>query len=198
MLETIKNAWKVADLRKKILFTLFIILIFRIGSVIPVPFIDPVALGKTMSESNIFGSYFSTFTGGALQYGAIFAMGVTPYINSSIIMQLLTVAIPYYERISKEGEEGRKIIAKHTRVATVILGLIQGLAFYIYLNRSNLLKISGTFAEWFAGFVIVLTLAAGSALVMWLGEQIDEKGIGNGISILLFAGILSRFPDAVG
>ncbi|MBQ3549935.1 MAG: preprotein translocase subunit SecY [Clostridia bacterium] len=198
MLETIKNAWKVADLRKKILFTLFIILIFRIGSVIPVPFIDPVALGKTMSESNVFGSYFSTFTGGALQYGAIFAMGVTPYINSSIIMQLLTVAIPYYERISKEGEEGRKIIAKHTRVATVILGIIQGLAFYIYLNRSNLLKISGTFAEWFAGFVIVLTLAAGSALVMWLGEQIDEKGIGNGISILLFAGILSRFPDAVG
>ena len=198
MLETIKNAWKVADLRKKILFTLFIILIFRIGSVIPVPFIDPVALGKTMSESNIFGSYFSTFTGGALQYGAIFAMGVTPYINSSIIMQLLTVAIPYYERISKEGEEGRKIIAKHTRVATVILGINQGLEFYIYLNRSNLLKSSGTFAEWFAGFVIVLTLAAGSALVMWLGEQIDEKGIGNGISILLFAGILSRFPDAVG
>ncbi len=197
MLETLKNAWKVVDLRKKILFTLFIIVIFRIGSVIPVPFIDPVALGESMAESeNIFFNYLSTLTGGGLQYGAIFAMGVTPYINSSIIMQLLTVAIPYYERLSKQDEEGRKIIAKHTRFATVILGLIQGIAFYIYLNNNNMLSVSSTGMKWFAGFVVVLTLTAGSALVMWLGEQIDAKGIGNGISILLFAGIISRAPDA--
>ncbi len=198
MLETIKNAWKIKDLRSKILFTLFIIVIYRIGSVIAVPFIDPTALAETMSSSGeIFFNYLSTFTGGGLQYGAIFAMGVTPYINSSIIMQLLSVAIPYYERLSKEGEEGRKVIAKHTRFATVILGLIQGIAFFIYLNNQRLLSVTNTGATVFAGFVIVLTLTAGSALVMWLGEQIDEKGIGNGISVLLFVGIISRVPEAV-
>ncbi len=198
MLETIKNAWKIVDLRKKILFTLFIIIIFRIGSVIPAPFIDPDVISASMKSSeNIVFSFLATLTGGGLQYGAIFAMGVTPYINSSIIMQLLSVAIPYLERLSKEGEEGRKKIAKYTRFATVLLGLIQGTAFYIYLNNSKMLDVQGTAAKWFAGFVIVLTLTAGSALVMWLGEQIDEKGIGNGISVLLFAGILSRVPDAV-
>ena len=197
MLETIKNAWKIVDLRKKILFTLFIIIIFRIGSVIPAPFIDPDVIKASMESSeNVIFSFLATLTGGGLQYGAIFAMGVTPYINSSIIMQLLSVAIPYLERLSKEGEEGRKKIAKYTRFATVILGLIQGTAFYIYLNNSRMLDVTTTGAKWFAGIVIVLTLTAGSALVMWLGEQIDEKGIGNGISVLLFAGILSRVPDA--
>ena len=198
MLETIKNAWKIVDLRKKILFTLFIIIIFRIGSVIPAPFINPDVISESMKSSeNVVFSFLATLTGGGLQYGAIFAMGVTPYINSSIIMQLLSVAIPYLERLSREGDEGRKKIAKYTRFVTVILGLIQGTAFYIYLNNSNMLDITGTGAKWFAGIVIVLTLTAGSALVMWLGEQIDEKGIGNGISVLLFAGILSRVPEAV-
>ena len=197
MLETIKNAWKILDLRKKILFTLFIVVIFRIGSVMPVPFINPDELANSISSGdNTFFSYLSILTGGGLQYGAIFAMGVTPYINSSIIMQLLTVAIPYLERLSKEGEEGQKKIAKYTRFATVILGLIQGIAFFFYLSNTGMLSVTGTGAKWFAGFVIVLALTAGSALVMWLGEQIDEKGIGNGISILLFAGILSRAPDA--
>ena len=197
MLETLKNAWKIVDLRKKILFTLFIILIFRIGSVIPVPFIDPDALAASMSsDSNPFITLYSTLSGGALQYGTIFAMGVTPYINSSIIMQLLSVAIPYYERLSKEGEEGRKVIAKHTRFVTVILGLVLGIAYFIYLSNNNLLSVYTTGAKWFAGIVAVLTLTAGSALVMWLGEQIDEKGIGNGISILLFSGILARAKDA--
>ena len=197
MLETLRNAWKVQDLRKKILFTFFIILIFRIGAVIPVPFIDVAALKSSVSgaENQLF-SYLSILTGGGLEYGAIFAMSVTPYINSSIIMQLLAVAIPALERLSKEGEEGQKKIAQYTRYATIILGLIQGTAYFFYLKGSGFLTVAGAGARWFAGFVIVLCLTAGSALVMWLGEQIDVKGIGNGISILLFAGIISRAPQA--
>ncbi len=202
MLETLRNAWKVKELRNKILFTIFIVLIFRIGSVIPVPYIDVAAL-KSAAESgatNEFFSYLSILTGGGLEYGAIFAMSVTPYINSSIIIQLLCVAIPALERLSKEGEEGQKKLAQITRYATVILALIQGIAYFIYLKNgggqvSTYLSVKGG-ATVFAGFVIVLAFTAGSALVMWLGEQIDSKGIGNGISILLFAGILSRGPQA--
>ena len=188
MLETVKNAWKVAELRKKILFTLFIILIFRVGSVIPAPFIDFSALQSAAGgAANDFFSYYSVLSGGGLEYGAIFAMGVTPYINSSIIMQLLCVAIPALERISQDGEEGRKKIAQYTRYATVILGLLQGVAYFFYLKGSGFLTsfVSGGFSTWFAGIVIVATLTAGSALVMWLGEQIDKNGIGNGISMLL-------------
>ncbi len=200
MLETLKNAWKVKELRNKILFTILILLVFRIGSVIPVPYIDVAALRDSMSATNTneFFSYLSILTGGGLEYGAIFAMSVTPYINSSIIIQLLCVAIPALERLSKEGEEGQKKLAQITRYATVILALIQGVAFYIYLKNSGYLTVKGTAATIFAGFVIVLAFTAGSALVMWLGEQIDSKGIGNGISILLFAGILSRGPQAAG
>lgn len=197
MLETLRNAWKVKEIRNKILFTLFIILIFRIGSVIPVPYIDVAAL-KSANETgatNEFFSYLSILTGGGLEYGAIFAMSVTPYINSSIIIQLLCVAIPYLERLQKEGEEGQKRLAQITRYTTVLLALIQGTAYFFYLKNSNYLSIKGG-AVIFAAFVIVLAFAAGSALVMWLGEQIDVKGIGNGISILLFAGILSRGPQA--
>ena len=197
MLETLRNAWKVKEIRNKILFTLFIILIFRIGSVIPVPYIDVAAL-KSANETgatNEFFSYLSILTGGGLEYGAIFAMSVTPYINSSIIIQLLCVAIPYLERLQKEGEEGQKKLAQITRYTTVLLALIQGTAYFFYLKNSNYLSIKGG-AVIFAAFVIVLAFAAGSALVMWLGGQIDVKGIGNGISILLFAGILSRGPQA--
>lgn len=198
MLQTLRNAWKVKELRNKILFTIFIIIIFRIGAVITVPYIDADALRASMSGegANQFFSYLSILTGGGLEYGAIFAMSVTPYINSSIIVQLLCVAIPYLERLSKEGEEGRKKLATITRFVTVILALIQAVAYFFYLNGSNMLTVSGTGATVFAGFVIVLALTAGSALVMWLGEQIDVKGIGNGISMLLFAGILSRGPQA--
>ncbi len=197
MLETLRNAWKVKEIRNKILFTVFIILIFRVGSVIPVPYIDVAAL-KAANETgatNEFFSYLSILTGGGLEYGAIFAMSVTPYINSSIIIQLLCVAIPYLERLQKEGEEGQKKLAQITRYTTVLLALIQGTAYFFYLKNSNYLSVSGG-AVIFAAFVIVLAFAAGSALVMWLGEQIDVKGIGNGISILLFAGILSRGPQA--
>lgn len=197
MLETLRNAWKIKEIRNKILFTIFIILVFRVGSVIPVPYIDVEALrnASTDGTTNEFFSYLSILTGGGLEYGAIFAMSVTPYINSSIIIQLLCVAIPALERLSKEGEEGQKKLAQITRYATVILALIQGTAYFIYLKNSGFLSVSGG-AVIFAAFVIVLAFTAGSALVMWLGEQIDVKGIGNGISILLFAGILSRGPQA--
>ncbi len=198
MLETIKNAWKVTDLRKKILFTFFIILIFRIGSYIPVPFVQAATLRAafTSGATNEFFNYLSILTGGGLEYGAIFAMSVTPYINSSIIIQLLSVAIPALERLSKEGEEGRKKLAQITRYTTVILGLIQGTAYFLYLNANRYIAIVGTGYKVFAAVVIILCFTAGSALVMWLGEQIDNKGIGNGISILLFSGIISRAPNA--
>ena len=196
MLEIMKNAWKVKEIRNKIFFTIFIILIFRIGSVIPVPFVDYTKLiGTTIS--NDFFNYLSILTGGGLEYGAIFAMSVTPYINSSIIIQLLCVAIPALERLSKEGEEGQKKLAQITRYATVILALIQGTAYFFYLKNGRYLNVgNSTGANIFASIVIILAFTAGSALVMWLGEQIDSKGIGNGISILLFAGIISRGPSA--
>ena len=199
MLETLRNAWKVKELRNKILFTIFIIAIFRIGSHIPVPFVNAAALfgGSSIASSNEFFSYLSILTGGGLEYGAIFAMSITPYINASIIIQLLCVAIPYLERLSKEGEEGQKKLASITRYTAVVLGLIQGIAYFFYLKASGYLTVTGTAATWFAGIVIVAAFAAGSALVMWLGEQIDVKGIGNGISIILFAGIVSRAPDAL-
>lgn len=205
LFETIRNGWKIVDLRKKIFFTLFVILLFRIGSYIPAPFIDAARLSQDLANSaggTTLFSYLSILTGGALEYGAIFAMGVTPYINSSIIMQLLTVAIPALERISKEGEEGRKKIAKYTRFATVILALIQGVAYYFYLRNSGSGYLTygrgaGVFAQIFTAIIIVFCFTAGSALIMWLGEQIDEKGVGNGISIILFAGIISRGPGAI-
>ena len=197
MIKTLRNAWAMAELRKKILFTLFIILIFRLGSVIPVPFIDVAALKNSMTGAgaNEFFNYLSVLTGGGLQYGAIFAMSVTPYINASIIIQLLTVAIPPLERLAKEGQEGQKKLAQITRYATVILGLIQGTAYYFYLQRGGMVNAKGALLI-FAAIVIVVCFTAGSALMMWLGERIDEKGVGNGISILLFAGIISRAPQA--
>ena len=202
LLETIRNGWKVVDLRKKIFYTVLMIILFRIGSFIPAPFIDAAKLSSELSSTfsstgNTLFSYLSILTGGALEYGAIFAMGVTPYINSSIIIQLLTVAIPPLERLSKEGEEGRKNLAAITRYATVILALIQGIVYYIYLRNQSMLtygKGDGLFAQIFVGIIVVLCFTAGSAVIMWMGEQIDEKGIGNGISIILFAGIISRGP----
>ena len=200
MFNTIKNAWKIPDLRKKILYTLLIIIVFRFGSVIPVPFLDISKLGELMSEAgqNSALGYINMLTGGAFSYASLFAMGITPYINSSIIMQLLTIAIPPLERLSKEGEEGRKKIATITRYVTVVLGLIQGVAYYFYLRNSGITKYSAGGAGVFTAFVIVLTFTAGSALIMWMGEQINEKGIGNGISIILLAGIVARLPVTVG
>ena len=219
MLQTIKNAWSIPDLRKKILFTLLIIVIFRIGSVIPVPFLNMDALAHVMNNAQGSGvddtlvGYLNTLSGGAFSNATIFAMGITPYINSSIIMQLLCVAIPPLERLSKEGEEGRKKIAAITRYVTVGLGLIQGTAYYFFLKNTYdtqapasgdwtptnlpLAKYTSGFSMWFAAFVIILAFTAGTALIMWLGEQINKNGIGNGISILLFAGIVARLPYTV-
>ena len=197
MFKTIQNAWRIPDLRKKILFTLLIIVVFRIGSVIPVPFLDMTALGSLMKGLDSSGSilaYLNTLSGGAFSNATIFAMGVTPYINSSIIMQLLTVAIPPLERMAKEGEEGRKKIATITRYVTVGLGLLQGAAYFWYLYASNVVTYRDGFEAVFAAIVIILTFTAGTALMMWLGEQINQYGIGNGISIILFAGIVARFP----
>ena len=212
MFKTIKNAWSIPDLRKKILFTLLIVIIFRIGSVIPVPFLNMDALANVMGNAqgvdDTLVGYLNTLSGGAFSNATIFAMGITPYINSSIIMQLLCVAIPPLERLSKEGEEGRKKIAAITRYVTVGLGLIQGTAYYFFLkntidnsveNATNLpiAKYTEGFAMWFSAIVIIFTFTAGTALIMWLGEQINKKGIGNGISILLFAGIIARLPYTV-
>ena len=200
MIETIRNAWKIPELRKKILFTVFALLIFRLGSVVPVPFIDSNMLGATLNNMGGIFTLLGAMNGTAFSMAAVFALGVQPYINSSIIIQLLTVAIPALERLQKEGgEEGRKKIAAITRYVTVAIGLLQGFGYYTLIRTQG----GGTMLDtaglpgWWAGIVIVLCFTAGSAFVMWLGEQITEFGIGNGISMILFANIISRIPDNV-
>ncbi len=204
MFSTVKNAWKIPDLRKKLLFTLFIIVVYRFGSVIPVPFLDSSALATLMDEYSSgdtlnFLSYQNMLSGGAFANATLFAMGITPYINSSIIMQLLAVAITALERLSKQCNVGRKNIAAITRYVTVGLGLIQGTAYYIYLRRSGVVisDWESGFKGFFAGAVIILAFTAGTAVMMWLGEQINQYGIGNGISILLFAGIIARISSVI-
>ncbi len=202
MIQTFRNAWKIDELRKKILFTLFILLLYRLGNAIPVPYVDASSLGSyfTTVQNTVLG-LFNTMSGGAFSQATIFALSIQPYINASIIIQLLCIAIPALERLSKdEGEEGKKKIAAITRYSTVGIGLLQGFAYYMMLRNNTatygILNDTGMTA--IGGIVIVLTFTAGSALVMWLGEQITEYGIGNGISMLLFAGIVSRFPSGIG
>ena len=180
---------------------MFALLVFRLGSVVPVPFIDSDALSQTMNSMGGIFSLLGAMNGTAFSIAAVFALGVQPYINSSIIIQLLTVAIPALERLQKEGgEEGRKKIAAITRYVTVAIGLLQGFGYYTLIRSYNattpMLDTAGL-PGWWAAIVIILCFTAGSAFVMWLGEQITEFGIGNGISIILFAGILSRVPSAV-
>ena len=199
MFNTLKNAWKIPDLRKKLLFTLVIIVAFRFGSVVPVPFLDATALNSIMGAANETAlGYVNMLTGGAFANATLFAMGITPYINSSIIIQLLTVAIPALERLAKEGEEGRKKIAAITRYCTVLLGLLQGTAFYFFLKNNGVTLYNKGFSAVFSAFIIVLAFTAGTALIMWMGEQINKKGVGNGISIILFAGIIARMPVTLG
>ncbi|MBQ2896326.1 MAG: preprotein translocase subunit SecY [Oscillospiraceae bacterium] len=197
MFQTFRNAWKIEELRKKILFTLFIILIYRLGNAIPVPYVNTQALAQyfTALQNTVLGLY-NTMSGGAFSQATLFALSIQPYINASIIIQLLCIAIPALERLSKEGgEEGRKKIAAITRYSTVGIGLLSATAYYFMIRNNGLLSADGE-TVW-AGIVIVMAFTAGSALVMWLGEQITEFGIGNGISIILFAGIVSRFPVGI-
>lgn len=199
MISTFINAWKIADLRKKMLFTALIVLIFRIGAAIPVPFTN-ITDGITPEGSESFMNYLNMMTGEAFNYGTIFAMGVTPYINSSIIIQLLSVAIPALEKLSKEGEEGRKKMATITRYTTIALALMQSTAYFIYLRAKGFVVMDASgqlftgISAVLQGLVVILVLTAGSAFIMWLGEQVNDKGIGNGISIILFAGIVARIP----
>ena len=202
MIETLRNAWKIAELRKKIIFTLFILLIYRVGNVIPVPYIDTLTLASyfdSVLSSTIFGLY-NAMSGSAFSQATVFALGIQPYINSSIIIQLLTIAIPALERLAKDGgEEGKKKIARITRYTTVGLGLLMGWAYYMMLTNYSASGLSIITAEGFLpALVIILAFTAGSALVMWLGEQITEFGIGNGISMILFANIISGLPRTIG
>ena len=204
MLQTLRNAWKIEDLRKKILFTLLIVLLYRLGNAVPVPFVNVEALQQYFNASNLQGTVFGLYnvmSGGAFSHATIFALSIQPYINASIIIQLLCIAIPALERLQKEGgEEGRKKIASITRYATVIIGLIQGFAYYMMLHNAStgfqIMNPDFVNNIW-AAIVIILTFTSGSALIMWLGEQITEFGIGNGISIILFTSIVARFPSDV-
>lgn len=203
MFQIFRNAFRVPDLRRRILFTLFALVIFRLGAHIPVPYLVPGAMKEFLSGGGLdLFSLFNTFTGGAFEQATVFALGVSPYINASIIVQLLTVAIPALERLSKEGVEGRKKINKITRYLGIILALVQGAGLYVTLYNmgfdpaggANRL-IANTTALGFS--TIVLTFTAGTAFIVWLGEQITEKGLGNGVSMIIFAGIIVGIPGGI-
>ena len=190
MIDTIKNAWKIVDLRKKLIYTFVMLVIFRLGSCIPVPLLDPAQMQSLFSAENSMFGFIDMVSGGAFQNATIFAMSITPYINSSIIMQLLCVAIPALERMQKEGEDGRKKIGQMMRYGTVVLALVQAIGLYFLLKSYGAVTNPG----FTSAVVVITTFTAGTAFLMWLGEQITEKGVGNGISLIIFAGIVSRIP----
>jgi len=197
--QTIRNAWKLDDLRAKILFSLFILLLYRIGAQIPVPFLSPdLATSMSQATQGSILEYLNILSGGAFAQATLFALGVSPYITASIVIQLLAVAIPALERLSKEGEEGKKKLNQITRYVTVALALITAIGYYMMLRTgmgSGTAYITDTGV--FAAFVIIACYCAGSSLVMWLAEKINENGIGNGISLILFINIISRGPAIV-
>ncbi len=198
MFETLRNAWKIGDLRKKILYTLFILALYRIGSAVPGPFLDRSRLTEMIAEGSAFG-LLNTLSGGAFGDAAILALGVIPFINAQIIMQLLTVAIPALERLSKEGEEGRKKIAKITKFATVGLALVQAFGYYLVLrNQEGAVLYTTGFSGVLAAIALIAVFTAGAMLAMFLGNLITENGLGNGISFLIFANIIARLPTEVG
>ncbi|MFW6238182.1 MAG: preprotein translocase subunit SecY [Halanaerobiales bacterium] len=195
MLKSLKNVFKVEELRNKVLFVLAMMVVYRLGAHIPVPGVDVGVVQEQLFGGGMGGTFdfLDLFAGGALSRFTVFAMGITPYITSSIILNLLTVVIPYLEELSKQGNEGRKKIAQYTRYGTILLALIQGTGItYLIFNYGAI-----TNPNFFNFFVIVLSLTAGTAFLMWLGEQINEKGVGNGISIIIFTSIISRFPGQI-
>ena len=205
MLKTLRNAWAIPELRRKILFTLFIVFLYRVGAALPIPFIDYSTINQSANlglfQSGIF-AYLNVLSGYAFSSATLLALSVQPYINASIIIQLLTVALPPLEKLSKSGEEGRKKIEKITRYVTIGIAVISAYGYYAILGSEAMTGVSGGlivyttgFAKWFAMFVIIACYTAGACLVMWLGEKIDEQGIGNGISMILFANIVSGLPS---
>lgn len=202
MFQTLRNAWRVADIRKKLLYTLLMIIIFRLGSALTVPFLD-IDIVRTWMDSNAvdgnFLEYLNTMTGGALSQATIFSLSITPYINASIIMQLLTYALPPLERLRDEGEEGRKKINKITAIVALVLSVVMSFAYFLTIKNSmGALKYTSGWEMYFTGAVIVACLVAGSTFVVWMGNRISDKGIGNGVSMILFAGIAARFPVDAG
>lgn len=192
LLKTLSQAWKVEELRKKILFTLMMLVVYRIGSNIPVPGINRAYLSQMFSGETGLLDLFDLFSGGSFSNFTIFALSITPYVTASIIVQLLTIALPYFERLSKEGNEGHKKMTTITRYMTVVLGLIQAIGLTVGLFKNAVVDKSA-----FASITIIMVLTAGTVFLMWLGEQINEYGIGNGISLIIFAGIVDRFPTFV-
>ena len=199
MFDTFRNAWKIPELRKKILFTLMILVIFRLGCAISVPYVnvDALELFRQLGGSGNMLDYLNMMSGGALSQCAIFALSVSPYINASIIIQLLTVAIPALERLSKEGEEGRRKLTRITRYTGAGIGVAMSIGYYMVLRSWGVLAYNTGWQAWFSAVVIVLSFAAGSQLLTWMGEQIDAKGIGNGVSLLIFVGIISRWSSVI-
>ena len=191
MFSTLKNAWKIPDLKKKLLFTLLIIVLYRLGCAIPIPYMNAATLESASVFSTGIFQYLNILTGSAISQATLFALGINPYITASIVMQLLTIAIPYLENLAKEGEEGQKKINQYTRYVTVALGLVTAIGYYQLLKANNIILDTGVFPA----IIIIACYCAGSALVMWLAEKINENGIGNGISMILFANIVSRLPS---
>ena len=196
MFEVFRNAWKDTNLRRKILYTLFIIVIFRFGSNVFVPFLDMQAISELMGNESLL-SFLDTMTGGSLSNGTMLAMSITPYINASIIIQLLAVAIPALERLQKEGDEGRKKLSLITKLTSLGLAIMQATGFYFLLNARGAVKYTEGFSGVLAAITIIICFVAGASLIIWLGDQINEKGIGNGISMILFAGIVARLPSSI-
>lgn len=196
MLETFRKAWKVPELRKKMLFTLLIIVIFRLGCTIPVPFLDASKISELMGTGS-FLTYLDTLSGGALSKGTLFALSIQPFINAQIIIQLLTYALPPLENLQKEGEEGRKKIQKITNVLSLVISLVMSYAYYLTMRSQGAVKYTEGFDGVFTAITIIAVFTAGSSMIVWLGNQVNDLGIGNGISIILFAGIVARGPSGI-
>ncbi|MFA6691690.1 MAG: preprotein translocase subunit SecY, partial [Saccharofermentanales bacterium] len=193
MFQTLRNAFRVEDIRKKVLFTLFIILVFRLGTAMPVPAIDTASFTELFNRFGQLGQFMDIISGGAFKSVSILALGISPYINASIIMQLLTFAIPALERLQKEGDAGQKKIQKITRLVTLGIALVMSISYALLTQEAT----SANMPRFLSLLIVVLSFTAGAMFVMWLGEMIDEKGIGNGISLIIFTGIVSRLPSYI-